>query len=97
MIDGMIRLMNTSDNFTGPVNLGNPSEISILELAEKVLKITNSRSKIVFKPLPHDDPVRRCPDITVAKEKLSWQPKVSLGEGLEKTVEYFKRVLSRDL
>jgi len=91
MIDGMIRLMNTTDDFTGPVNLGNPSEISIVKLAEKVLKITGSKSKIVFKPLPQDDPVRRCPDITLAKERLGWQPKVSLDEGLEKTIEYFKR------
>jgi UDP-glucuronate decarboxylase len=95
MIDGLIKLMNTPDDFTGPVNLGNPSEISILELAEKILKITRSKSRIVFKPLPQDDPVRRCPDITLAKEKLDWQPKVSLDEGLEKTVEYFKRVLSK--
>jgi UDP-glucuronate decarboxylase len=94
MVDGLVRLMNTPDDFTGPVNLGNPSEISILELAEKVLKITKSRSKIVFKPLPQDDPVRRCPDITQAKEKLSWKPETNLGEGLKKTVEYFKKVLS---
>jgi UDP-glucuronate decarboxylase len=94
MVDGLVRLMNTPDDFTGPVNLGNPSEISILELAEKVLKITKSRSKIVFKPLPKDDPVRRCPDITQAKEKLSWKPETNLGEGLKKTVDYFKKVLS---
>jgi UDP-glucuronate decarboxylase len=86
--------MSTSDDFTGPVNLGNPSEISILELAKKVLKITDSKSRIVFKTLPQDDPVRRCPDITLARKKLEWQPKVSLEEGLEKTVEYFKKVLS---
>ena len=66
----MIRLMNTPDDITGPVNLGNPSEISILELAEKILKIANSRSRIVFKPLPQDDPVRRCPDITISKENI---------------------------
>jgi UDP-glucuronate decarboxylase len=94
MIDGLVKLMNTSDDFTGPVNLGNPSEISILELAEKVLKITKSRSKIVHKPLPQDDPVRRCPDITLAKKRLGWQPKTNLDEGLKKTVEYFKRILS---
>jgi UDP-glucuronate decarboxylase len=97
MVDGLVRLMNTPDDFTGPVNLGNPSEISILELAEKVLKITKSRSKIVFKPLPQDDPVRRCPDITQAKEKLGWKPKTNLEEGLKKTVEYFKKVLSASL
>jgi UDP-glucuronate decarboxylase len=94
MIDGLVRLMNTPDDFTGPVNLGNPSEISILELAEKVFKITKSRSKIIFKPLPQDDPVRRCPNITRAKEKLGWKPKTNLEEGLKKTVEYFKKVLS---
>jgi UDP-glucuronate decarboxylase len=94
MIDGLVKLMNTPDDFTGPVNLGNPSEISILELAEKVLKITKSRSKIVHKPLPQDDPVRRCPDITLAKKRLGWQPKTNLDEGLKKTVEYFKRILS---
>lgn len=94
MIDGLMRLMSSPDDFTGPVNLGNPSEMSILELAEKVLKITGSRSRIVFKPLPQDDPVQRCPDITLAKNILKWQPKVNLEEGLEKTVEYFKKVLS---
>jgi len=76
------------------VNLGNPSEISILELVEKVLKITKSRSKIVYKPLPQDDPVRRCPDITLAKKRLGWQPKTNLEDGLKKTIEYFKRILS---
>ncbi len=94
MIEGLIKLMNTPDDFTGPVNLGNPSEISILELAEKVLRITGSKSKIAFKPLPQDDPVRRCPDITLAEERLRWQPRVSLDEGLEKTAGYFKKVLS---
>lgn len=94
MIDGLVKLMNTPDDFTGPVNLGNPSEISIRELAEKVLKITKSRSKIVYKTLPQDDPVRRCPNITLAKERLGWQPKTNLEEGLKKTVEYFKRILS---
>jgi len=93
MINGFIKLMNTSDDFTGPVNLGNPSEISILELAEKILKIIGSKSKIVFKTLPQDDPVQRCPDITLAKKVLGWQPNVGLEEGLEKTVEYFKKVL----
>ena len=93
MIDGLMRLMNTSDDVTGPVNLGNPSEISILELAEKVIKITHSRSKIVFKALPQDDPVRRCPDIRLAKKILKWKPRVSLDEGLEKTAVYFRKVL----
>ena len=93
MIEGLMRLMNTSDDVTGPVNLGNPSEISILELAEKVIKITHSRSKIVFKALPQDDPVRRCPDIRLAKKILKWKPRVSLDEGLEKTAVYFGKVL----
>jgi UDP-glucuronate decarboxylase len=93
MIEGLMRLMNTSDDVTGPVNLGNPSESSILELAEKVIKITHSRSKIVFKALPQDDPVRRCPDIRLAKKILKWKPRVSLDEGLEKTAVYFRKVL----
>jgi UDP-glucuronate decarboxylase len=93
MIEGMIRLMNTPDDITGPVNLGNPSEISILELAEKILKMANSKSRIVFKSLPQDDPVRRCPDIRLAKKVLKWGPKVCLEEGLEKTAAYFKKVL----
>jgi UDP-glucuronate decarboxylase len=93
MIDGLMKLMNTSDDVTGPVNLGNPSEISILELAEKVLEITHSRSKIVFKPLPQDDPVRRCPDIRLAKKILKWRPRISLEDGIEKTAMYFKKAL----
>lgn len=93
MIEGMIRLMNTPDDIAGPVNLGNPSEISILELAEKILKMANSKSRIVFKSLPQDDPVRRCPDIRLAKKVLKWGPKVCLEEGLEKTAAYFKKVL----
>lgn len=94
MVDGLIRVMNASDDFIGPVNIGSPSEISVLEIAEKILKLTGSKSKIVFKPLPQDDPVRRCPDITLVRETLGWQPKVSLEEGLEKTIEYFKKILS---
>jgi UDP-glucuronate decarboxylase len=93
MIEGLIKLVDTPDDFTGPMNLGNPSEISILELAEKVLRITGSKSKIAFKSLPQDDPVRRCPDITLAEERLGWQPLASLEEGLEKTIGYFKKVL----
>src|SRR4030066_167690 len=93
MIEGLMRLINPSDDDTGPVNLGNPSKISILELAEKVIKITHSRSKIVFKTLPQDDPVRRCPDIRSAKKILKWKPRVSLDEGLEKTAVYFRKVL----
>ncbi len=93
MLDGLIRLMNTTDDFTGPLNLGNPLEISIRELAEKILAITRSQSRIVFKPLPQDDPLQRCPDITLSKGTLEWSPKVSLELGLEKTVKFFKSVL----
>lgn len=75
--------MNTEDDFIGPVNLGNPNEFSILELAEKVIRLTNSKSKLIFKPLPHDDPKQRQPDITLAKEKLGWEPTIELEEGLQ--------------
>jgi UDP-glucuronate decarboxylase len=92
MIEGVIRMMNTGHEFTGPVNLGNPEEYRILELAEKIVRLTKSRSKIVFKPLPEDDPLQRKPDITLAKTKLQWQPKTLLEEGLEKTIDYFKRL-----
>jgi len=94
MVDSLIRFMKSPDDFTGPVNLGNPEEITILELAEKILKLTGSRSKILFKPLPPDDPERRQPDITLAKEKLGWSPKISLEEGLLKTITYFDDLLS---
>ena len=92
MVEGLVRMMN-SDYFTGPVNLGNPSEFSIARLAELVLQITGSKSEIVYRPLPEDDPIQRCPDIALAKETLEWQPVVPLAEGLEKTIEYFKQVL----
>lgn len=90
LIEGMVRMMNTDDEFIGPVNLGNPNEFSILELAEKVITLTNSKSKLVFKPLPHDDPRQRQPDITLAKAKLGWKPTVELEEGLRHIIEYFK-------
>ena len=92
MIEGFIKFMDSPDDFTGPVNLGNPAEFSILQLAEKVIELTGSKSKIVFKPLPPDDPAQRQPDITLAKEKLNWQLIVPLEDGLKKTVEYFKGV-----
>jgi UDP-glucuronate decarboxylase len=93
LIDGMVRLMNNDSGFTGPVNIGNPGEFTILQLATKVLDlIPESRSKIVHKPLPSDDPIQRQPDITVAREKLGWEPKVGLDEGLRKTIEYFRAV-----
>ena len=93
LIEGMIRMMNGPDDFTGPVNLGNPDEFTILELAQKIIKITGSKSKIVFKPLPQDDPMQRRPDIGLAKEKLKWQPVVELDQGLKKTIEYFDTIL----
>ncbi len=92
LIDGMLKMMN-SENFTGPVNIGNPREFKIIELAELVLKMTGSKSKIVFKSLPEDDPIQRKPDITLAKEKLNWEPTVPLEAGLEKTIEYFKNII----
>ena len=93
MVDGLIKMMDTNDEFTGPVNLGNPSEFTILDFAKKVIKKTDSKSKIVNCPLPHDDPTQRKPDITLAKEKLGWQPKVMLDEGLDKTIEYYDKVI----
>lgn len=96
LVEGMIRVMATEDSFTGPVNLGNPGEFSMLELAQKVISLTGSKSRIIFRPLPEDDPKMRRPDITLAKEKFNWQPKVSLEEGLEKTVEYFKYKLENE-
>ncbi len=93
MIEGFIRLMNTGDQFTGPVNLGNPGEFTILELADKVLKMTGSKSKLVYEPLPEDDPVKRQPDISLAKSELGWQPKIDLEDGLKKTIEYFKTIV----
>jgi UDP-glucuronate decarboxylase len=93
MVDGIIKMMNSPKGFTGPVNLGNPGEFTILELAEMILKLTKSKSKIVFKPLPQDDPKQRQPDITLAKSRLNWEPKVPLQEGLIKTIEYFKAFL----
>jgi UDP-glucuronate decarboxylase len=89
LIEGLCRLMATPDEFTGPVNLGNPGEFSMLELAEEVLAITGSRSEIVHSPLPSDDPTRRSPDISLARQQLGWEPKTPLREGLEKTVAYF--------
>jgi UDP-glucuronate decarboxylase len=90
LIDGLVALMHTPDDFTGPINLGNPEECSILELAETILKLTGSRSKIVYKPLPPDDPTQRQPDITLAKETLGWEPRIPLEEGLKRTIEYYR-------
>jgi UDP-glucuronate decarboxylase len=85
--------MNTDDSFTGPVNLGNPDEFSMLELAEKVIALTNSKSKIVYLPLPADDPKQRQPNIALAIERLNWSPTVKLDEGLTKTIEYFRSIV----
>lgn len=93
LIEGMLRLMDTEAGFTGPVNIGNPGEFTMLELAELVLSLTGSKSKLVFQPLPSDDPRQRQPDITVAKEKLGWEPQVPLRDGLERTIAYFKTVV----
>jgi len=94
LIDALIRLMNTPDEFTGPVNLGNPVESSILELAERIIALVGSRSKIVFRDLPADDPRQRKPDIALARATLGWEPKVSLDDGLKATVEYFRERLA---
>lgn len=94
LIEGMIKMMN-QDGFIGPVNIGNPGEFTIKQLAEMTLKfIPESTSKIIYKPLPSDDPKQRCPDITLAKEKLSWEPTIKLEDGLKKTIDYFKHKLS---
>jgi len=93
LVEGMIRMMNSSTDFTGPVNIGNPHEFTILELAEKVIKLTGSKSKIIYKPLPSDDPMMRKPDITLAKKELDWSPNIKLDEGLEKTIEFFKTII----
>ena len=90
MVDGMIRMMNAPDDFSGPVNIGNPNEFSIMELAGKVIGLTGSKSKIIYQPLPEDDPLQRQPDIALAKERLGWEPKTQLEEGLKRTIEYFK-------
>jgi UDP-glucuronate decarboxylase len=95
-IEAFIRLMDTPDDFTGPVNLGNPTETTILELAQTIIDLVGSRSELVHKPLPLDDPKQRCPDITLAREKLNWRITVSLRDGLKKTIEYFDRLLSKD-
>ncbi|MEI6892680.1 MAG: UDP-glucuronic acid decarboxylase family protein [Pontiella sp.] len=93
LIEGWIRLMATGDEITGPINIGNPGEFTMIELAENILELTNSSSKLIFKPLPADDPKQRKPDITLAKEKLGWAPQVQLKEGLAKTITYFDDLL----
>ena len=93
LIDGMVALMNTKKGFTEPVNVGNPTEFTILELAETVIELTNSKSKLIYKDLPEDDPIQRQPNIQLAMQKLSWNPSIELGEGLQKTISYFKNIL----
>jgi UDP-glucuronate decarboxylase len=94
LVDGMVRMMATNDSVTGPVNIGNPGEFTMKELANEILDITGSKSKLVYLPLPKDDPTQRQPDISLAKEKLNgWEPKVQLREGLVKTIEYFDTLL----
>lgn len=93
LLEGMIRLMNTGDDFTGPVNVGNPNEFTILELANAVIRLTGSKSQIIRKPLPSDDPMQRQPNIDLAREVLNWEPKIELEEGLIHTIEYFKKII----
>jgi len=96
MVEGFLRMMKSDDDFLGPVNLGNPDEFTMIELAEMVLRVTGSRSKLVRKPLPLDDPKRRKPDISLARSALGWEPKVKLERGIEATVAYFDDVLTFD-
>jgi UDP-glucuronate decarboxylase len=94
LIDGMVRMMNGPDDFVGPVNLGNPTEFTILELAEKIIQLTASKSRVVFRALPQDDPLQRQPDISLAKEKLQWEPGTALEAGLQSTIAFFKTILN---
>jgi UDP-glucuronate decarboxylase len=93
LLEGMVRLMNSREDFTGPVNIGNPGEYTMIELAEKILKLTGSKSKLSHMPLPADDPMQRKPDITLAKKELGWEPTIPLEEGLKRTIEYFKTIV----
>lgn len=94
LLEGMIHMMNSREGFTGPINLGNPGEFTMLELAQKIIALTGSRSKIVYRPLPQDDPTQRRPVIDLAKRELDWEPKIKLEEGLKRTIAYFEQVLS---
>jgi UDP-glucuronate decarboxylase len=93
LIEAIVRMMNSRTDFTGPVNIGNPGEFTMLEFAEKVVSITGSTSKIVFQPLPQDDPKQRKPDISLARKELAWEPNISLEDGLKETVKYFRRFI----
>ncbi len=92
LVDGIMRMMNASDETSGPINLGNPDEFTILELAKLVIELAGTKSRLIYEPLPADDPKQRCPDISLAKEKLGWSPKVKLREGLTKTIEWFRSI-----
>jgi UDP-glucuronate decarboxylase len=94
LVSGFIKLMETTDEVTGPINLGNPAEMTVRQLAERVTQLAGSQSKIEFRPLPVDDPTRRCPDISLAKSVLGWEPRVALDEGLTKTIDYFRRLMN---
>ena len=94
LIDGLVRLMATGDDVTGPINIGNPHEISVSELADRIIRLTGSSSRIVHRDLPQDDPLQRCPDITRAQQILGWEPYVDLDDGLSRTVAYFTRMLA---
>lgn len=96
LVNVIIKMMNSREDFVGPVNLGNPTEFTILELAKKIIKLTDSKSKIIYKPLPEDDPKQRQPNIELAKKELKWEPIINLDEGLKKTINYFKRLLSNE-
>lgn len=96
MIEGFIRLMGTDDEFVGPMNLGNPSEFTMLALAQKVIELTGSQSELVFKPLPEDDPKQRQPDISLAKQTIGWEPRVKLETGLKNTIDYFSRIVKKE-
>ena len=93
LISAILLIMNIDDDFTGPMNIGNPDEFTIQEIAKKIIELTNSSSQIVFKSLPEDDPQQRKPDISFAKEKINWEPKISLVEGLKQTIKYFEKIL----
>ena len=94
LVEGMVRMMNTGDDCTGPVNIGNPGEFTMLELAQKVIELTGSKSKIIFQPLPQDDPRQRKPDISLAHDILNgWEPKIKLEEGLKNTIAYFEKLV----
>jgi UDP-glucuronate decarboxylase len=95
LVEGLIRMMNSADHFYGPVNIGNPAEFTIMQLAQLIIKLTESNSGIEFLPLPADDPVQRKPDITLAEEKIGWRPRIALEEGLAKTIQYFRDVLKK--